>query len=203
MEMTEKDRRQLLGFAAVLAIGGVAAFWYFVHQPKTVEIASTRARIDSLTVQVDSARRDLARGSVEMLRERVAGYQGAVKLMRRLVPETGEVPNLIDDVSSRAKTRGVTISQLTPLAPEEGRPFQTHRYRFGVIGYYDQLGEFFSDVASLPRIMVPYDVTLAPLQASAQSKAQFKDSTGSLLEASFQLRTFAKPAVVDTTGGVE
>src|SRR5262245_29646396 len=121
--------------------------------------------------------------------------------MRRLVPEGSEVPNLIDDVSSRAKLRGVAIGQLTPLAVEQGSPFQTHRYRFAVLGHYDQIGEFLSDVASLPRIMVPHDVTIQP--ASQTSQKAFSDTTGALLEANFQLRTFVKAAQKDSTGGPE
>src|ERR1051326_6425485 len=112
MALSEKDRKQLIGLIAFLALVGAGAFIYFVHMPNADKITKTRRLIDSLRVQVDSARRDLARGSVEALRRRVADYQQSVKLMRRLVPSAGEVPNLIDDVSSRAKRRGGTRAPL-------------------------------------------------------------------------------------------
>jgi len=112
--------------------------------------------------------------------------------MRRLVPAAAEVPNLIDDVSSRAKRRGVNVAQFTPLGTDPGKPFETAKYRWSVIGHYDQIGEFLADVGSLPRIMVPYDVTIAA--ATGVASRVFADSSGALLEVTFQLRAFVKPA---------
>ncbi|MBI4500273.1 MAG: type 4a pilus biogenesis protein PilO [Gemmatimonadetes bacterium] len=191
MAMSEKDKKQITGLVGFLAVAGAGLFIYFVHMPNATKISTIRRQIDSATVLVDSARRDLARGSVETLRLRVQDYLQSVKLMRRLVPDAGEVPNLIDDVSSRARRRGVNVAQFTPLGVEEGTPFQTHRYRFSVIGHFDQIGEFLSDVGSLPRIMVPYDVSVNPANPTAGKV--YGDSTGALLEVGFQLRTFVKP----------
>jgi Tfp pilus assembly protein PilO len=106
------------------------------------------------------------------------------------VPEKNEVPTLIDDVSNRAKIRGITIGRIQPLGVEAGQPFDTHRYRLEVYGHFDQVGEFLSDVASLPRIIVPEDLTLRPAQANTQRL--LADTSGALLEASFSIRTFVK-----------
>jgi Tfp pilus assembly protein PilO len=59
-----------------------------------------------------------------------------------------------------------------------------------VLGHYDQIGAFMADVASLQRIIVPLDVTIAAANASA-AKA-LGDSSGALLEAKFLIRTFVK-----------
>jgi Tfp pilus assembly protein PilO len=59
-----------------------------------------------------------------------------------------------------------------------------------VIGKYDQIGQFLADVASLQRIIVPYDLSVAAAN-SAAAKA-LGDSTGALLEARFQIRTYVK-----------
>ena len=96
-------------------------------------------------------------------------YRGSLGLLRRLVPERNEVPNLLDDISSRSKIRGVTLSQVVPLPVEAGpAPFDTYKYNMSVIGHYDQIGQFLADVASLQRIIVPYDVKLD--QASARGR---------------------------------
>src|SRR2546430_4178575 len=97
--------------------------------------------------------------------------------MRRLVPEKNEVPALIDDISTKAKIGGVTIGRLEPLAVEAGSPFDTYKYRLEIIGHYDQLGEFLSDIASLSRIIVPQDVILKPAQQQAQHFLSDRKST--------------------------
>ncbi len=140
---------------------------------------------------MDSARQDLARGTVEDLRRRVADYEGGLSLMRQLVPSGAEVPSLIDDVASRARLRGVEIGQINPQPVTPDIPFQVQRYRFNVFGHFDQIGEFLADIASLQRIMVPYNVAINPASSTAQQA--YADTSGALLEAQFQLRTFVKP----------
>jgi type IV pilus assembly protein PilO len=200
MALGEKEKRQLLGLAGVAAVVAIVLFWMYWRAPKVAEAGEMRRRTDSLQARVDSARRDLASGTVEQLRQRVREYEASLRVMRQLVPTGAEVPSLIDDVNARAKRRGVEIGDFAPQAVEVGIPFETHRYQFSVIGHFDEIGEFLSDVASLSRIMVPYDVNVAP--ADLTLAQTFGDTTGALLSVSFKLRTFVKPvAPADTARG--
>ncbi len=160
-------------------------------QQRKERVAAVRDSIAKLEAQVDTAKKVLASGTIEDLRQRVESYRGSLHLLRRLVPERNEVPNLLDDISTRAKIRGVSLAQVVPLAPQPGpAPFDTHQYQFSVLGHYDEIGEFLSDVATLQRIIVPFDLQLtAAQQASAKALG---DSSGSLLEAKFHLRTYVK-----------
>ena len=156
-------------------------------------IVARQKTIDSLVILTDSAKKILAEGSVDDLRRRLDGYRSSLELMRRLVPDRNEVANLMDEISTRAKIRGVQVAQFAPMAPEAGpAPFETYKYQYSVVGRYDQLGEFLSDVASLQRIIVPVDLNLSAVDLG-RAKA-LGDSTGALLEARFQIRTFIKNA---------
>ncbi len=168
---------------STLGVQGVSA-----RQESVVAVRDTIAQLDAAT---DSAKKELARGTVEDLRKRLDTYRGSLALLRRLVPERNEVPNLLDDISSRSKIRGVTLSQVVPMPVELGpAPFDTYKYNMSVIGHYDEIGGFLADVASLQRIIVPYDLSVTPANANA-AKAM-NDTTGSLLEAKFQIRTYVK-----------
>jgi len=154
-------------------------------------IVAMRDTISRFEAATDSAKRELARGTVADVRKRLETYRSSLVLLRRLVPERNEVPNLLDDISSRSKIRGVTLSQVVPQPVEPGpAPFDTYKYNMSVIGRYDQIGQFLADVASLQRIIVPYDLSVAPANAGA-AKA-LNDTSGSLLEAKFQIRTYVK-----------
>ena len=171
---------------AVIETAGVSGL--AAREQRVEAVRDTIARLQAGT---DSAKRELARGSVEDLRNRLETYRGSLSLLRRLVPERNEVPNLLDDISSRGRIRGVTLAQVVPQPLEAGPvPFNTFKYNMSVIGRYDQIGQFLADVASLQRIIVPYDLTLAPANMAA-AKA-LGDTSGSLLEAKFQVRTFVK-----------
>ena len=184
------QRSQVMMLLTLMALGGGYAFWHFYYDPASQQISTTKVAIDSLRTIVERAKQDLAQGTMEDLRVKVEKYRGMLGVMRRLVPEQNEVPAMIDDISTRAKVRGVTIGRIEPLPVEAGPPFDTYRYRLEIMGHYDQLGEYLSDIASLPRIVVPQDVVLKAASAGAQKL--LGDTVGALLEADFSVRTFVK-----------
>jgi len=149
--------------------------------------------LGTLEASIDSAKRELARGSVEDVRRRVEQYRSMLSVLREFVPDRNEVPNLLDDISSRAKVRGVNLADFTPQPVIEGpEPFDTYAYDMAVIGRYDQIGTFLSDVASLRRIFVPMEVNLT---AADPTKARaLGDTTRAMLEARFKVRTYVKAA---------
>lgn len=149
--------------------------------------------LNMLVASTDSVKRDLAKGSVEDLKQKTDAYRSSLDNLRQLVPESGEVPGLIDAITTRAKIRGVHLASLTPQAVEPGpAPFDTHRYRVSVIGHYDQVGEFLTDIANLRRIIVPQDVGL--VVANAATAKALGDTSKSIVEARFVMKTFVKSA---------
>lgn len=166
---------------------------------KHEKIASMADSISRLEAQTDSVKRDLARGTIEDLKKRIEAHRGNLTLLRQLVPERNEVPNLLDDMSTRAKIRGVNLAEVVPQPVTPGpSPFDTYTYKVSVIGRFDQIGEFLSDIASLRRIIVPYDVTLASAP-QAQATA-LGDTSKAMLEAKFQIRTYVKGQAVPEGG---
>lgn len=216
------QRSQVMLLIAVASIAGGYFAWTKVNSPRRAQAIATQVEIDSLGTIVRKAKADLASGSVESMRRALEQYRAALGLMRRLVPEVNEVPSLLEDISNRAKVRGVSLGSFQPLPPEPGPPlvlsfhepgdtgkaatppkpaFDIYRYRMQVYGHYDQVGEFLADVAGLPRIMVPQGLTLIP--ATQQTQKLVGDTLGALLEVSFDLRTYVKrpPVTTATAGG--
>lgn len=171
---------------SLLGVGGLGT--------QREQVQAVQDSIAALQAANDSAKRELARGSIEELRQRMEVYRADLALLEELVPQRNEVPNLLDDISTRAKLRGVNLALVTPQAVEQGpEPFDTHRYQLSVIGHYDQVGEFLADIASLRRVIVPFDISMAI--ANAQAAKALGDTTGALLEAKFQIRTYVKATV--------
>lgn len=204
MALLPQDRRgQLLLVFTLLA----AASLYFVYAgtpiggiPGWSALGKTRDslqnQIDSLDNQVKAAQRVVRQGTVAQLERRLAEYRASLDLMRQLVPNGEEIPNLLDDISSRAKIRGAEVVNFQPSALESGSPFDTKRARLVVKGQYDQIGEFLADISSLPRIIVPYDIKIERVQGPQTDSARAR--RGVLLQASFQIRTYVKPQSQDT-----
>ena len=198
MELSGQKGTPLLALLLALLVGYIGYTGAVVQAVGIHGLAGTRERIvamrDTITkfeAATDSAKKELARGTVADVRKRLETYRASLVMLRRLVPERNEVPNLLDDISTRGKIRGVTLSQVVPQPVEPGpAPFNTYKYNMSVIGRYDQIGQFLADVASLQRIIVPYDVTVAA--ATSSTAKVLGDSTNALLEAKFQVRTYVK-----------
>jgi len=184
------QRSQIMMLLVLVAAAGGYFFWTKVQAPQSAQLTAAQSEADSLQKIVDAAKADLASGTVEDLRRKVEEYSGSLELMKRLVPDRNEVPTLIDDISTKAKVRGITLGKIQPLTPEIGSPFDTYRYRLEVYGHYDQIGEYLADVASLPRIVVPQDVVLS--SAPPATAKLLADTAGALLLAEFTIRTFVK-----------
>jgi Tfp pilus assembly protein PilO len=159
-------------------------------QDRAVALTDSLAAVKAST---DSAKRDLARGSVEELKQKTDAYRVTLEALRQLVPDQNEVPGLIDAISTRAKVRGVHVASLTPQPVENGpTPFDTYRYQVSVLGHYDQIGEFLTDVAGLKRIIVPLDISL--VAANPTAARALGDTTRAMLEARFVVKTYVKSA---------
>src|SRR5215210_3853555 len=198
MALSNEKATPLLALALAGIIGYIAYTGAVIEMvgvsglaTRSARVVAVRDTITALEAATDSAKKELARGTVADVRKRLESYRGSLTLLRRLVPERNEVPNLLDDISTRGKIRGVTLSQVVPLPVEPGpAPFDTYKYNMSVIGKYDQIGQFLADVASLQRIIVPYDVSV--VAANSSTARVLGDSTDALLEAKFQVRTYVK-----------
>jgi len=195
-EILPKDRRgQILLMLTVAAVFTGYVLWKGFVLLGVVGITENRATRDTLQIQIDSietlvraSNADVQSGTVQVLQERLVLYRANLDLMRQLVPSSTEMANLIDDITSRARSRGVTGAGMVPQPIESGSPFDTQKIQFTVIGLFDQVGEFLSDISSLLRIVVPYDVKIE------RATSPTMDSTGNtaLLAVSFKIRTFIK-----------
>jgi type IV pilus assembly protein PilO len=184
------QRSQIMMLLVLVAAAGGYFFWTKVQRPQSARLTAAHQEADSLAKIIEAAKADLAAGTVDDLRRKVEEYQGSLELMRRLVPDRNEVPTLIDDISTKAKVRGVTLGKIQPLTPEIGATFDTYRYKLEVYGHYDQIGEYLADIASLQRIVVPQDVIMS--SATPATQKLLGDTAGALLLAEFTLRTFVK-----------
>jgi len=109
----------LAGYALYTG-AGVNMLGFDGLQSRKARVQAVDDSIAALQGQIDDAKAELAKGTAEDLRVRLEGYRASLGLMRLLVPEGSEVPNLLDASSGRAKVRGVNLSEVSPLPREDG-----------------------------------------------------------------------------------
>src|SRR5215212_3185691 len=163
-------------YVQLAVFGGVAlvvygAFWYFVTR-------STRAETREVETKVESLRRSNAGAVVasQRLNEFKANYERAkadYDDLKLLLPEQRELTMVLQNVQDRAKGR-LTLVKFSPQEEVQqdfytGKPVQVE-----VTGNYNNLGQFFAQMATYQRIVSITDFKVTKLKDdknSADAKA--------------------------------
>lgn len=180
-----KQRDQVMVLITILAAGLVGLFWYFVYDPKSTELAALSLHVDSLDMQNQKAKSELAKGTVEQIREQARASRSNLDLMRTLVPAANEVPNLVDQVSTAARRAHLDVGTLEPEPVIEGEMFDTYRYRLRVTGAYNDIAEMLTNIGSLNRIVTSLNLQLLPPGGAVVSPAGKQ-----LLASTFEIQTY-------------
>jgi type IV pilus assembly protein PilO len=199
MALLPKDpAKQKLVLYALLPFIGLFAYWYFVHEPKVLELEALETRLDGLTFSNQTAKAIAARGGPE-LESRLAIYEHHIERVEQLIPSREEVPGLLNAVTARAQGAGVDLAGYKPGGEEQGDHYSRQFYDISVHGTYHSVGQFLGSIGSLPRIITATGLRLAPRSAeTARDGSQ-------ILTASFRIETYILPQPGDSAavaGGV-
>jgi type IV pilus assembly protein PilO len=181
------QRDQIMLAVGVLGILGAVAYWYFVYDPKSAELDLLTERIEKLDASNNRARALLARGSVEELRAEAQTLQDNLRVLRRLIPSGNEVPALLDQIVGAARRTGLDIESFAPGPQVQGELFDTYRYGMNMKGTYHEIAEMLTAIGSLPRIIAPVNLRLAPLTAVEQRRVRPDQR---MLTATFDIQTY-------------
>jgi type IV pilus assembly protein PilO len=142
-------------YVQLAAFGGVAlvlygAFWYFVTRP-------TRAETQTVEAKVEKLLRDNAGAVVasQRLNEFKANYERAkadYDDLKALLPEQRELTMVLQNVQDRARGR-LTLHKFTPREDVQQDFYTGKPVEVAVTGNYNNLGQFFAQMASYQRIV--------------------------------------------------
>ncbi len=190
--LPKNQRDQVMVLLVIVAVALIGLYYAYVFSPKAEVLASLQAHVDSLDVNNQRAKAELAKGNVDQLRAEAAKLQENLEVMRQLVPTSNEVPALLEQVSTAARRVGLDLATVKPQPVVEGEQFDTYRYQVAVIGDYHALGEFLANVGSLTRIVAPVNLALSPLGsgAAADQRKKALKNNNSVLDSRFELQTY-------------
>jgi Tfp pilus assembly protein PilO len=153
-----------LGVAALLLYG---AFWYLVTRDTRTETGEIEAKVEQL-------RRDNAGAVVasQRLSEFKASYERAkadYEDLKALLPEQRELTMVLQNVQDRARGR-LTLTKFTPKEEVQQDFYTGKPVEVGVTGNYNNLGQFFAQMATYQRIVSITDFKVVKLKADQKDK---------------------------------
>jgi type IV pilus assembly protein PilO len=183
--LPESKRDQLMLIICIAALALVYVYYDYVYNPKGETLNTLEERITKLVDANAVIDREVKSGRAEKLKAEADSLGRMLNLMRLLVPESNEVPALLEQISNAARQASLDIGPVTPLGVTPGEVFDTHKYRMGVTGPYHKIGLFLNNVGSLRRIMAPMNLTLRP-----SPKGKGPRASEQLLDANFEIHTY-------------
>lgn len=186
-----KGRKQAL----VLMLLVVAALWWaskiYLLDDRTANIEVAEQRLEELEGQNRRARINIARR--DDLQSRMSLLERQLRIFEEFIPESEEVPELLDAISHEATLVGVEPTRLRPQAAEAGQYYTKQTWELSVLGEYHDIGRFLARIASLPRIIKPANV-----QISQAPRSRATRDMEAPLEVSFVIETFVLGATPTT-----
>jgi len=185
------QRKNLLYAGVMLALVGFG-FYDRVYKPRQAQLAELETRLEQLNT-VNTRSRAITRGSEDEVDQQLALYRQQLEMAEGLIPSSEELPNLLDAISAEATRTGVSLTLIQPVGATEEAYYTRRVYDMAVVGEYHQIGEFLTRVASMPRIVTPTNLVLAPREGPAQSVAG-TSAAEVPLEARFSVETYVIPS---------
>src|SRR5215210_1512365 len=175
-------------YVQLAVFGGVAlavygAFWYFVTR-------STRAETREVEAKVENLRRTNAGAVVasQRLNEFKANYERAkadYEDLKLLLPEQRELTMVLQNVQDRAKGR-LTLTKFTPQEEVQQDFYTGKPVAVEVTGNYNNVGQFFAQMASYQRIVSITDFKVTKLKEKQPGQKAY----GQTVEAEFLVTAY-------------
>jgi type IV pilus assembly protein PilO len=135
----------------ILLVGMAAGFWFLVYTPIQDDIERSKNQLSKL--EQEQARLERLKEDQARMRAKVAELQQELLIAREKLPETAEIPSLLQRIHNQAKTAGLEIQNFQRL---ESRPQQFYLeipVSMELTGTFDELANFFYYMGRMTRIV--------------------------------------------------
>ncbi len=185
-----KQQQALMAITASLVVLYFANSLWYSDAMEALE--AEQARVENMEAQ-NRAAQALAIRAGEDTEERMVQFERHITQLEQLIPESAEVPAVVDQMSLVAREVGVDVDMMRPQPEVPGVFYNEQTIDMRVYGEFHDVGRFLSRIASLPRIITPSDLQIE----------RFNDPTGAMgydspVQVTFAIKTYL---VADRVGG--
>jgi len=181
--LKEKPWYAHLAFFGGVALVIYAAFYYFVTSATRAETAEVQAQVEQL--QKANVGAQIAVQHLNEFKVNYARAQADYEDLKALLPEQRELTTVLANVQDKARGR-LTLRRFTPKEDEQQDMYADKPVEVLVTGSYNDIGHFFSQMASYQRI-----VSITDFKVSKLKESMLKDKKdGKTVEATFTLKAY-------------
>jgi type IV pilus assembly protein PilO len=147
-----------IGLIGILLL---VAGYYFVIRKTLEDLEGRQQAEQQLRQQFVTKYRQAV--NLEAYREQLVQLKESFEAMRRQLPDSNEIANLLVEITQAGLGRGLEFKLFQPGDPKPSGFYAELPISIEVTGNYHQLAEFASDVAGFPRIVTLHNIGLVPV----------------------------------------
>ena len=153
-------------FAVICGLG-----WYMYFKPQHEEFDSLVAK--EATMREEFEQKQERAANLQAYREQLQQIELVLQQMLRQLPGKTEMPDLLVDISQAALASGITNELFEPQVEITKDFYAEKPISLRMVGSYHQFGDFMSNVASLPRVVIltMHDISLKANARDANAPA--------------------------------
>lgn len=184
--MDPQQRQKLLLGVLLLGALGYGVYTY-VYTPRVEAVTAMEERLERLESKNRAARRLVQNQGRDAVERKLALYRAQLDEVEGLIPSSEELPDLLDAISAEAQRTGVELALIQPVGAAAETFYTRRTYDLAVLGSYHQIGEFLTEIGSLPRIITPINLNMTVKEAAEPGSTP-------KLEAKFSIETYVLPS---------
>jgi type IV pilus assembly protein PilO len=162
--ITKLPNKQKIALLIILLLAFGAALFFFLIKPKYQELKEAEAALATLQAQIEENRRIAA--NLPALIKEYERLKKALDAALTELPNQKEIPALLTSVTDEGKRAGLDFLLFRPKAEEAKDFYAAVPVDITVSGTYGSVGNFFSAVAGLPRIVNISNVVFSDIKSS-------------------------------------
>jgi type IV pilus assembly protein PilO len=147
----------LLVFVAIVALG-----WYLIWSDALHNLDNSQR--EEVTLREVFVNKKKQAFHYDAYKRRLAEIEKSLASMLRQLPNRSEMDALLTDINQVGVGRGLSFELFRPGAETPADFYATLPVGIKVVGAYQDIGGFVSDLSKLPRIVTLHDVSLSPVK---------------------------------------
>ena len=164
-KITKLPNKQKLALLILLLLACGAIMFFLLIKPKYKELKEAEVSLSNLKTQIEENRRIAA--NLPVLMQEYERLKKALEAALTELPNQKEIPALLTSVTDEGKRAGLDFLLFRPKAEEAKDFYAAVPVDITVSGSYGSVGNFFSAVAGLPRIVNISNVVFSDIKSSS------------------------------------
>lgn len=152
----------------VLALCTAGGVWQFVVKTEIPDLEAAEREETNLRASFEQKQSRAA--NLDAYTNQLAAIERDFNTMLGKLPGRTEIPNLLEDISRTANGVGLSERVFDPVSEVQRDFYAELPIQLTYEGTYHEIGEFISEIASLPRIVTLHNLRITPITVTTETE---------------------------------